>query len=354
MQGNKMKSIDAELLQDELDKSTISYREHSSKPLRIYKYTQECTFGGLWNPITLMCRGLILNDKHEIIANCIPKFFNYEERNRYNIPAVDLNQPFSVTEKMDGSLIQVFMYEGDMIISSSGAFENEYTAKAEQLLNTKYQHLLPIIEATDRVNFVFELIAPLTRVVVSYGDLEELRLITVRTPDGIEDEDFIQQCKDLGFDYVKELGHQSISDIVAAKHEPFNNVEGFVVKFEDGNRIKFKYDEYFILHKVIAHVSKYMVWDAKRSCVPLSLDGIPDETYDMIKAWEIELHNEYHDILETSSDIYNRVKNFETRKEVAAYLLPTFAEYASVVFFMLDDRDVSKLIWDKIKPKSQN
>lgn len=346
----KLIGIDANDINNELEHGNISYRSHSIYDLKIYKYTQQCTFGGHWNPITSMCRGLVLNSNMEVVANCIPKFFNYEEYARYT--NIDINQPFTVTDKSDGSLIQVFMYNGNMIVSSSGAFENEYTLKAEQLLNTKYQHLLPIIQATDRMNFIFELIAPLTKVVVSYGDLEELRLITVRDDEGLEYDDYIQQCKDLGFDYVNVLDFKDVDDVISKKKGVFENAEGFVVKFLDGSRIKFKYDEYFVIHKTLSHVNKRFVWDALSAGNELKLENIPDESFDEIKAWESELLEEYHVIELICQELFDKIMSMQlpSRKDIAMIIQKEYLEYSNILFYMLDNRDTASLIWKKIKP----
>lgn len=334
----------------EIENGNIACRSHSIYDLNIYKYTQQCTFGGHWNDITSICRGLILNSNMEVVANCIPKFFNYEEYSRYT--DIDITQPFTVTDKSDGSMIQVFMYNGNMIVSSSGAFENEYTLKAEQLLNTKYQHLLPIIQCTDRLNFIFELIAPLTKVVVSYGDQEELRLITVRDPDGYEDEDYIQQCKDLGFDYVNVLDFKDLDDVISKKKGVFENAEGFVVKFLDGSRIKFKYDEYFVLHKIMSSVSKRFVWDALSAGIELQLENIPDESFEEIKVWENELLSEYANVENHCKGIFKKIKDMDlpSRKDIAMIIQKEYLEYSNILFYMLDNRDTASLIWKKIKP----
>lgn len=226
--------------------------------LRLLKYSLQTVFERNWNEETIRARGLVVDNDDNVIANCIPKFFNLEEPEAKNI---NWDQPFTVTEKVDGSLIQVFMYKGEMIITSSGSSNNKYTQKAEELLNSKYEHLLPIIHATDCVNFIFELIAPFNRVVVDYDGIEELRLITIREQDGTEDEDFIQQCHDLGFNYVKEVHFDSIEDMVKEKHrEDFINQEGFVIKFQDGNRIKVKYKVYFDLHRVYSGINDKTIW----------------------------------------------------------------------------------------------
>ena len=78
----------------------ISKRKHPTKDLWIYNYTNKTQWEKHWNDWTLRCRGLIMDEKYNIIARPFEKFFNLGEID-HDIP----NLPFEVTEKMDGSLI---------------------------------------------------------------------------------------------------------------------------------------------------------------------------------------------------------------------------------------------------------
>jgi len=329
--------------------------KHPSEDLFLFKYTEKATFEGVWNEETLMSRGIVLDKDYNIVANCIPKFFNIEEHSRQYTPIIDFNQPFSVTKKDDGSLIQVFMYNNNMIITSSGGFDNDYTKLAEHLLRTKYEHVLHIIENSHGLNYIFEMIAPLTTVVVNYSGVQELRLITVRDLTGYEDKDFIQQCHDVGFDCVQEDHFNSLDDLTLEKSSPeFKNAEGFVVKFDDGSRVKIKYDVYFTLHKNIAHASKRMVWDALSNGIELDLTNIPDETFEQIKQWKAELISAFSKIRAIVSLQYFDVLfycNNASRKEQAAFINEHFKSTSGMLFASLDGKSIDQIIWKAIKPK---
>ena len=79
---------------------------HPSLPLTIWNYTETVQFEGKWDEITLMCRGLVTDDKGNIIARPFKKFFSIEE-GKYTP-----TENFEVFEKMDGSLGILFNYEG--------------------------------------------------------------------------------------------------------------------------------------------------------------------------------------------------------------------------------------------------
>lgn len=327
--------------------------KHPTLPLYLLKYTQECVYNQEWNDATLMARGLVIDDNDAIIANCIPKFFNIEELNQQRIPKINLSQPFTATVKDDGSLIQVFMYNDDMVITSSGGFDNQYTQTAESLLISKYQHLLPIIQTSVGLNFIFELITPFNQVVVNYGGVAELRLITVRDVDGVEDEDFIQQCIDLGFDHVEKLPYDSLNYFLEEKQAPSKNREGYVLKFSDGSRVKIKYAEYIQLHKLVTKINKHYVWETLKNTTSIDLELLPDEVFNQIKIWDSELREQYRLLCAYIQSIYDEMvlMDFNTRKDIANWILSNHPRYAKLLFCLADKKDITGLLWDYIEPK---
>lgn len=333
-----------DLLLEMVNNNYVRKYDHPTLPISLYKYTQNCVFEGMWNDITLMCRGLVLDDNYNVVANCIPKFFNYEELQQERVPKVNLNQPFTVTRKEDGSLIQAFMYNDELVITSSGGFDNDYTKKAEELLNKS------IVRYFNTYNFIFELICPLSRVVINYNDNEELKLIAIRDRYGVEHDYLINKVVGA----VQKEHFNSIEDLVKEKQSAFKNIEGYVLKFEDGSRVKFKYDEYFTLHKTVAHVSKMFVWEAMSKGIPLPLDNIPDETFSQIKTWQSEILGKYNLMKIYLEDPINQVKYFmennASRKDIAEYIISKYKDISGILFRVVDSKDYNDLIWKLIKP----
>ena len=93
--------------------------------LYLYVYSHRCMKERAWSDLTKMARGLILDADGKIICRPINKFFNLFERGStepQNLP--DL--PFSVEEKLDGSLINIWHRSGhDWNCSTKGSLEPE-------------------------------------------------------------------------------------------------------------------------------------------------------------------------------------------------------------------------------------
>jgi RNA ligase len=145
---------DLKILQEYIDKKLIHMQVHPTLPLRIYKYSQECVFSRAWDDITMNMRGTVLDNEGNQISNSFSKFFNLEELEPLGISLPNL--PYKVYDKVDGSLIEVFRYNGEIVVSSAGSFTSPQEIAAENMLQTKYAHLLQHIE--EGKTYIFELI----------------------------------------------------------------------------------------------------------------------------------------------------------------------------------------------------
>ena len=95
--------FDLDELDYEVKAGNVRVQRHPDLPLRIFNYTEAAAYASHWTPVTLACRGLILDDHGAIVARPFPKFFNLEELVRAG-HSVPLDSNWTATEKMDGSL----------------------------------------------------------------------------------------------------------------------------------------------------------------------------------------------------------------------------------------------------------
>lgn len=122
-------------------------QNHPTLPLTIWNYTPEVQYGQLWDEVTIMCRGLITDDKGNIVARPLKKFFNIEEEK--HTPT----EEFEVFEKMDGSAIITFYYNDEWIFATRGSFTSSQAIKAKEL-SLKY----PLHKLDKEKTYVFEVI----------------------------------------------------------------------------------------------------------------------------------------------------------------------------------------------------
>jgi len=340
-----------DVLKRYVDAKLVTGRKHPDYDLYIYNYTPGVQYGKLWDEITLMCRGLILDGEGNIVARPFPKFFNLEEHLQEGMPPVP-NESFDVFEKMDGSLgISYFTPDGKLSIATRGSFTSDQALKAQCMLNRYPTHKME-----KGITYLFEIIYPGNRIVVNYGDEERLVLLErIETKTG--------KClgagkseEDVGFDIVRKYDSYDLNLI--REHFDSENKEGFVVKFESGMRVKLKFKEYVQLHRIISEATPLHIWEMLSEGKDSSelLEKMPDELHDEIKAIVSELKEAYNKIetgcinwLAHYREVASLAPVEHTRKDAAQRIIKQ--EHPDVLFRMLDNKEYTNVIWKKLRPK---
>ncbi|HMQ48329.1 MAG TPA: RNA ligase [Saprospiraceae bacterium] len=327
--------FEAGKLQELIQTGYLVCQKHPEQALYIYNYTALTQYEQVWNEITLQCRGLILNERQELVARPFPKFFNLGEQDNQLIP----EEPFEVFEKMDGSLGIMYWIGDRPYIASRGSFRSEQAEKANRILYDKYPSLFDRLDKSK--TYLFEIIYPENRIVVDYGGLEDLILLAViDTQSGIE-----SATDDWGFPTARCYNGIAALDDLRKREE--ENKEGFVIRFQSGLRYKVKFSEYIRIHRIVTQISNLDIWEHLRQGLPLEeiLDRVPDEFYQWVKKTEHSLRQQYQQIeMKALSDF----KDLGDRKATAAYFQS--CSYPSILFKMLDGKDYAALIWRLIKP----
>jgi RNA ligase len=316
----------------------INVQKHPTADLYIYNYSPKAQYDCLWNEWTLTCRGLIMNDWHEVVARPFKKFFNLEEVENLTLP----DETFEVYEKMDGSLGILYWANQQPAIATRGSFTSEQAIVATELLHTKYADSIKYLDPTK--TYLFEIIYPENRIVIDYGDARKLVLLAIiDTKSGTE----IPLPTDDGlFEIVKR--YDGLNDLQELKALEEDNREGFVVKFKNTYRLKVKFEEYVRIHKIITRVSSVNIWEYLKEgqeLLPI-LERVPDEFYDWVKATHAKLLNDFAQI---ESEAKSEFKILATKKETALYYQT--CKYPAILFKMMENRPYDHIIWKLIRPR---
>lgn len=330
--------INLVLLKEMIEGGFVNVQKHPTHDLFIYNYTQKTQFERVWNEVTLMCRGLILDAQYNIVARPFTKFFNLGEMENQVLP----NEPFEVFDKLDGSLGILYWIENEAFIATRGSFSSDQAAKANMILQSKYENILRGVDKTK--THLFEIIYPDNRIVVDYGGLEDVVLTAIIDNETGDD----LPLQDIGFPIVTQ--YHGIKDIQILKTLEEANREGFVIKYKTGLRYKVKFEEYLRIHRIVTQVSNINIWEYLAADMPFDeiLDRVPDEFYDWVKATSADLKAQYAAIENQCTADF---KVLETRKETAAYFFT--CAYPSVLFKMLDGQSYKDVIWRLLRPKFQ-
>lgn len=224
--------------------------------LEIFSYTEKTVFERNWNPFTRVARGLILDtEKSEIVALPFEKFFNFGELGQ-EIP----DEPFEVYTKMDGSLIIMYYYDGKWNCATRGSFQSDQALLAQKFIDSGR---LPLALLDPKVTYLFELIGPSNKIVISYPD-DNLVFLGAINLNGTEfsHQEYLNFAYKTGIECANPHGFISIGDLceicdkILTKDE-----EGFVLKFQSGLRLKIKGSEYKRIHSIISKLSPLSVWE---------------------------------------------------------------------------------------------
>lgn len=196
-----------------------------------------------WTKPLRLCRGIVFSRRGKLVALPFPKFFNDEEMEETrNLP--DL--PFVATLKHDGHLGIIFEYQGQIIATTRGSFKSNSSKIANEMIPAIGPNWASTFPKNTTV--LVEIIHPETEVIVDYGDRETFILIGAYNRQTCKDYDYKKLAtlaKRLGIDVTETWSGESIEDLrtlMAGKR--YNNSEGYVVRFQNGFRVKMKHAGY--------------------------------------------------------------------------------------------------------------
>ncbi len=161
-------------LEKYIEDGYVSKRKHPVYPICILNYTQKTQFEWNFNEVTLACRGLVVNENYEVLARPFSKFFSLEQLEGTDVVSSRLNQSVQVMDKVDGSLGIIFKYNNEIIVSTRGSFESDQANKATKLVDMYYKKLIK-----EGFTYLVEIVYPENSIVLSYGALEDLILLSV-------------------------------------------------------------------------------------------------------------------------------------------------------------------------------
>lgn len=317
----------------------LTRRVHPTEELYIYNYTPKTQYDKVWNEYTLMCRGLIVDKDYNIVARPFRKFFNLEE---YQGALPD--GEFKFYDKLDGSLGILYWVGNEAYLATRGSFDSDQAIKGTELLK-KYD----LTNLDRKYTYLFEIIYPENRIVIDYGKDEKLILLAIiETETGLE--------LPLQSDIFETAKLYEGLDMNSAKLAQEDNKEGFVIRWDNGFRLKFKFEEYVRLHRLITGCTARSIWNLLQSGQPFDelLNRVPDEFFNWVKE-KLQYFKDSFLEKKNESLMFFRAHDLQdmTRKDAALLILDKNKDLAPILFKMLDGRPYEKVIWDMLYPQHE-
>lgn len=334
----------------------VRFQTNEDDTLSIYNYTEQTQYRRYWNDVTLNCRGLILDNDMNIVARPWKKFFNFGER-----PLLfSTDDPVEVSDKKDGSLGILYRHPMtyDWKIATRGSFQSDQAIHATKVWNDNYSHLA---FPDPTVTFLFEIVYPGNRIVLDYGEMDDLILLgAVQNQYGW----YYGPNEAAGMlnwpGPVTEVFEYRTTNDCFKVYRP--NAEGLVIRC-GSEMVKMKQEDYVALHKLVTGLNERAVWE--RLSAGESRDSIcaslPDEFHDFVDKVADELESQfikiYHGSHQSYCDILNKMpgksslSKSEWRKLFASYAVK-MPDY-DLLFSYLDNRPVEESIWKMIRPRGE-
>lgn len=242
------------------DQFNVKVNRHRRYPnLHMFKYSQ--TDSPLGEPAVQGCRGLILDADRDwdIVAYPYDKFFNRGEGHAAVIDWATAR----VLEKLDGSLIILYHYDGAWQAASSGLPDaggnvNGGAMTFADLFWETWAGLGYADPDGTGITYMFELLTKHNRIVVKQDRprvvLHGARLLHALTTGG--EDPALRECHPpvvarRSWDVVRSFPLQSLADVTAAAEALHgHDGEGFVVVDGNFNRIKVKSPAYVALSHI--------------------------------------------------------------------------------------------------------
>lgn len=348
------------------DQDVIS--ENNSEKYKGWKYRiflyQIAQFSDwLINEDTFWSRGtmFLLNEKdepQELVCLSMRKFFNLNENPLSMVSERLLNEDITITEKRDGSLMESYInVDGELKLKSKGSTKSEHCIAAMKLLDSeKYSTLKSYLDFWTRLGETVDLewTSPNNRIVIGY-DTDELHILSIQdrllvkqhTIDILND---IEKVKDINKLIVKQL-NKSVLNTVSTDR----GIEGYVIEFNDGQRIKIKTDTYCLLHKTKDSISTPK--NLYESCLNDSSDDLKamfigdDITIKQIEEMEQKASIDLNTIKQECNIFYQANKHLD-RKDYAIKNRETFQDgkfSLCMNLYLQKECDYIKILLDKFE-----
>jgi len=323
------------------------------KKLILWNYTDACTYEKAWDDITTNARGTVYEiETGKVVARAFPKFWNFGEHQDEKKKQILNSKNFECFEKLDGSLGIIYYYGGEWRVNTRGSFTSDQAIKGKEML-AKYN--MP--DHLQGCTLLVEIIYPENKIIVNYGEQEKLVILGSY---GKRHKYLPYKYEETGMSHADSVSFDTIEDLQQHLETLDHQEEGYVVRLENGERIKFKSAEYLRVSRIINHMSPLSMWKAmENGKVNVDyLEHLPEEFRVEADQLVEDLEDAYNDealIIEClfTNVMKDVVHDEEIRRNIGVYCKEKKINSA-VIFATLDKKNdvIDKLIMKQIRPKN--
>jgi hypothetical protein len=98
----------------------------------VLKYSRRVFYDNLWNDFLEECRGTIVDADFNVVSRPFTKIYNYGVEAK--APVLSDDTPVTAYRKVNGFMIAMTWYNGDILISTTGSTANDYVEYAKEMM----------------------------------------------------------------------------------------------------------------------------------------------------------------------------------------------------------------------------
>jgi putative RNA ligase len=208
-------------------------------------------YDGSAEAIRRECRGLMFNKQGEIIRRPFHKFFNINERAETKEHEIDWHLSYQTLEKLDGSMVTPFFDQGKYIRWATKMGITSVAMQAECFVGQNHNYIdFADHMLTKGFTPIFEWCSPQQQIVIRYPK-DNLILTAIRNMKTGEYADHM---------LLNSWGRSFGIPVVGILDMPADwcvfgegtDIEGTVIRFDNGHMLKLKTDWYVRIHKAVS------------------------------------------------------------------------------------------------------
>lgn len=128
----------------------------------VLKYSKRVFYDNLWNEYIAECRGTIVDADFNVVSRPFTKIYNYGIEKE--APVLDDKTMVTAFRKVNGFMVAMTVYKGELLVSTTGSTDNDYVNYAKEMM-VKHapmaDWLMTLNTAdTEGMTFMFECVHP--------------------------------------------------------------------------------------------------------------------------------------------------------------------------------------------------
>lgn len=109
-------------------------RKPVGEGIYLLKYKRRVFYDNLWNEFLAECRGTIVDEDFNLVSYPFTKIYNYGIED--HAPVLDDNTKVTAHRKVNGFMVAVTVYRGELLVSTTGTTDSEFVGYAREMMET--------------------------------------------------------------------------------------------------------------------------------------------------------------------------------------------------------------------------